>query len=163
MDRQETKCFVFSGIWMWLSEERKIIIEPRGKPAIFLGYSESSKGYRWLSEERKIIISRDVKFATGETGVPTTFEDFIPEDWYQVEESSSKNRTMEVELAPLEVPEQHEDIVEDQVEDRHQPRRGRGRPRIIRTGMRERPRLEYQPVQEERQRRRSTSTRRARS
>lgn len=67
-------------------------------------------------------ISRDVKFASNQTSVPVTFEDFIPKDWYQGEELSSENRTIEIELAPVEVPEQHEDnIVEDGAEHRDQP------------------------------------------
>jgi len=37
--------------------------EPRSKKGIFVGYSDESKAYRvWLPEERKIDIARDVKF-----------------------------------------------------------------------------------------------------
>lgn len=137
--------------------------DPRGKPAIFLGYSESSKGYRmWLVEEKKILVSRDVTFIDNPGSTPTMLEDVFPEDLQQCEEttgSSSENRTVDIELTPLESDGpnlEHDDSeIDRELDDneeipQRQQRRGPGRPRVIRTGQRGRPRLQYQPVREER-------------
>lgn len=121
--------------------------DSRGKSAIFLGYSESSKGYRlWLSEERKVVVSRDVYFPNHASNTPAICEDFIPEDLLRENEtgpSSSKSREVEIELTPLRTEEEPSDVDEPPDHELRQSRRGRGRPRIVRTGQRGRPRREY--------------------
>ena len=44
-------------------------IDPRGRPAIFVGYAETSRNYRVLDgETRKMVVSRDVTFHEGVAG-----------------------------------------------------------------------------------------------
>lgn len=134
--------------------------DPCGKLAVFLGYSKSSKDYRnWLTEERKIISSRNVTFMKFLTCTSTILEDFVSEDLYRSEktiESLPEKRMVEVELTPLKAyeSENESDNVVKCKQDlgnvhQHQPRRGLGRPRIIRTGQKGRPRLQYRPIREE--------------
>jgi len=42
-------------------------LDPRGRPAIFVGYAETSKAYKVLgAEPRKMVVSRDVTFGIGD-------------------------------------------------------------------------------------------------
>lgn len=140
------------------TEPTKGKFDPRGKPALFIGYSESSKGYRlWLIEEKKIITFRDVTFVNSLAGEFSTLEDFIPEDLYthaeshrneDTEENPSETRTLDVVITTPQVnepePERNGDDVSeesnpDDATEPPQPSRRPGRPRIIRTGQRRRP------------------------
>lgn len=138
-------------------EPQKDKFETRSRKGIFIGYSEISKGYRlWLPEERKIEIARDVKFMNGKS-------DFIEIKAHRNPSSSetvnSENEELEIQFdAPvdnkdtIEVPNADDDDPDDSnddgededLEDRSGYSRGRGRPRLIRTGLRGRPRKQYQ-------------------
>lgn len=96
-------------------------------------------------------------FVSSLTCTSTTLEDFIPEDLNRSEETTDSppgNRTVEIELTPLEAdgPENERDNDVECERDldgnihRHQLKRGPGKPRIIRTGQRKRPRLQYQQI-----------------
>lgn len=41
-------------------------LEPRATEGIFIGYADTSKGYRvWIPKDRKVVITRDIKFLDG--------------------------------------------------------------------------------------------------
>ena len=134
-------------------DPRKGKFDDRSKKGIFLGYSEVSKAYRvWISDERRVDISRDIKFLDiSEDTIADDFEDFYDGK----EESTTKNElSVEIELCPNKtvteireedtVSEEEEEAIEELVEDR--PRRGPGRPRLLRTGLRGRPKKVHYPV-----------------
>lgn len=51
--------------------------EPRTVEGIFVGYADTSRGYRiWIPKDRKVIVARDVKFLD-EFDTNNTYEDFI--------------------------------------------------------------------------------------
>lgn len=123
---------------------------------VFIGYSEVSKGYRiWLPEERKIEIARDVKFMDKDATRSKSVEDSDP---LSSEKEYSKDEEVEFHFKKSineEDKEDPEDLIEDldesennenaereECQDEHA--RGRGRPRIIRTGLRGRPKKQYQ-------------------
>jgi len=135
--------------------------QPKGEEYLLVGYSEESKAYRlWKPGTRTVIKARDVKF----------FERIEP----SLESSSRKILTTpdKLEIAIEEHSEQLEDDIEDeddpephderdrlieeteedlsenpQVSEQevNKPRRGVGRPKVIRTGKPGRPRKVHQP------------------
>lgn len=112
----------------------------RGEKGVLVGYSEHAKAYRiWIPARRNIVISRDVRFLEEIGGVSDNksneltidINDTNKEIYSELERESGDNITI-----PL-IPESGADQLE---EERH---RAPGRPRIIRTGSRGRPRKQY--------------------
>ena len=156
-------------------DSKKGKLEERGKKGIFLGYSEELKGYRvWIPEEKKIETTRDVEFLKSSTGrYENGCEDFLPENSERKEDVSTPH-TVDIEIKPLgnhpiDVPvieereddernegeeneiDENEDSAEYEDDENNdaaeEERRGPGRPRKILTGLRGRPRKQYQPPQ----------------
>lgn len=133
---------------------------PRSREGIFLGYSQESKGYRiWSMDKRRVEISRDVRFLP-DYPKGNDFEEFLEEDVQgntleniDVSENSQRMETdIRVDEELIQVPNEIPDNVEarendyDELEEQVpnlEFRRGQGRPRIVRTGQRGRPRKEY--------------------
>ena len=131
-------------------------LDPRSKEGIFVGYSSERKGYRiWLKNEKRIDIARDVKFV----GLPNASIEV-----QQILTEEEDNLThMEVvypfgnvrDLSPPAAEARNQDDrvadVHDRIEEandqalpnQEMPRRGRGRPRIVRTRQKGRPRKEF--------------------
>lgn len=126
--------------------------EDQAKKGIFFGYAANSKRYRvWLPEERKVEISRDVKFLQNREDPPIVDEDFTPEDVSTLQEKGSSipdtmNKVTEIKMKlignNLDVPSEEEihEASDHEADAEETPRRGPGRPRILQTGMRDRPR-----------------------
>lgn len=123
--------------------------EERTKKGVFLGYATNSKGYRvWLPDEGKVEVTRDLRFLQGREDPPTIGEGIAPQDTAAPQEDSLDipDEVAEIELKPTENnPDvlQEDDVREDPDHDagvEETPRRGPGRPRILRTGARGRPR-----------------------
>ena len=50
-------------VYVHIPKEKRTKLEPSGKKGIFIGYSETTKGYRiYIPRQRTIEISRDVIF-----------------------------------------------------------------------------------------------------
>ncbi|CAL1680763.1 unnamed protein product [Lasius platythorax] len=152
---------------------------PRGIPGIFVGYSDTSKAYRiWIPEKERIIISRDVKFSRKSASTSKgPHEDFRPEttddDRSEDKNGEPDQNHVDVELKslnraanqpmdnvdPERENENAEDVAAPDQEDEEIPlanapdnanrRRAPGRPKIVRTGSRGRPRKEYHSRPEE--------------
>lgn len=113
----------------------------RAVKGIFVGYPRETKGYRiWLPEAQKFLVSRDIKFQEEEIRESdnqklTLLDDDLEEVEEEVEiEIVSKNHPS----TPKESPRQyHTPVLRPIVAE--EPRRGRGRPRILRTGCPGRP------------------------
>lgn len=119
--------------------------DSRGMPGIFVGYADSSKGYRiWLPNEHKTVFSRDVTF------IKSDKHEGVKENEFTMPKSNKLDLTYlndsisgrDVEIIQ-QIPEQ------DAADEVPGPSSGRGRPKIIRTGQRGRPRKEYQVREEE--------------
>lgn len=108
--------------------------------------TENSKAYRiWLPEKCKIDISRDVEFFTIPEASIRTRDDLMPykqiyEKWREVEiYTLDENDDQDVELNNL-IDENQDFECENPVDDPQvAAKRGRGTPRIIRIGLRGRP------------------------
>lgn len=121
----------------------------------FVGYYDQIKGYRiWIPDGTKIISSRDVKFFENEEHQLGSLEDVFPENVEDLVEENPCNRSdvdhIDVDII---VPSYLDEEPDEEPENQQDPlirnnnaRRARGRPRAIKTGLRGRPRLEYQPV-----------------
>lgn len=126
-------------------EPAKSKLNDRSKKGIFLGYSDNSKVYRvWLVNERKIDVTRDVKFLQ----CP---ENFLPENEYELVDhmytDNHEEETIEFYSQPTGTPNQEDDQTEEDTpsEDTlEESRRGSGRPRKVKTGLRGRPKKMYQ-------------------
>ena len=137
-------------------------LEPRSKKGTFVGYSEESKAYRiWLPDERRIIIARDLKFIEiPETASrnkdstenfeyndenSTKIEILFPTVNNRIDEDVQNGAENERDQQAAHVNEDvNENINEDAIEEVLLARRGPGRPRIERTGLRGRPEKVYQ-------------------
>ncbi|KAG7197624.1 hypothetical protein KM043_013405 [Ampulex compressa] len=135
-------------------------LELRSKRGIFVGYAEQSKAHRiWLLEERRVDIASDVKF----TENLRSSKNHAPEDPFVDEFNGTTHRkfiypTKKI-VSRYESSEAYDSIAEDeadpslsendlvQCENRVEAKRGLridcGRPWIIRTGLRGRPKKEY--------------------
>lgn len=133
-------------------------LDSRSKKGIFVGYSNESKRYRvWLPDEKRIDVARDVKFV-GTITRKKDYDEVSPdENIYQSQkeivfplstiqnqngtnkdiERNPENNVRSLDDGQQDPEEESENRVHDP------PRRGPGRPRIIRTGLRGRPRKEY--------------------
>ncbi|KAG5323483.1 POLX protein, partial [Pseudoatta argentina] len=126
-------------------DPKKGKFDDRSKKGIFLGYSDVSKGYRvWISGERRVDVSRDVKFLDfSEDAIADKFEDFYDDK----RQTNNENELgIEIELCPDEakIDIREGDALSEQEEEidnpgENRPGRGPGRARIVRTGLRGRP------------------------
>jgi len=125
--------------------------DDRSKKGVLVGYSQESKAYRiWIPEERRIDIARDVKFLEHEDlKKPTTNEEFMDFD----DTPTTHTRKPDEDEVTIPIGDSGTNIEQEQEEEcprefeaeNPQPTmRGRGRPRIIRSGLRGRPCKEYQ-------------------
>lgn len=125
--------------------------DPRSNKGIFVGYLRETKGYRiWLPNARKIIIARNVKFlekspdASGGLDEIDLLEE--PKQASVTEPIDEDAPIMEVELAatrpttPAQMGRPNILDTEEMVEDVRNAPRERGRPKLLRTGNRGRPR-----------------------
>lgn len=148
-----------SEVFTLVREPTKGKLDSRSKKGILVGYSNESKAYRiWLPDEKRIDIARDVKFIGMPKTSPNTkdydeIETNEDDDSPQVEVTIPFRKVLNCDL-PDEIDDQiNDDIDDNDMEDdqevdqelpNHEPlRRSRGRPRILRTGLRGRPRKEF--------------------
>lgn len=137
--------------------------DARSKAGIFLGYAEESKGYRiWFPDEKRVISSRDVKFVSSHARKEGTYEEFFSER-QKSETQRGVPRSVEIDItSPVVDDEIRNDRREDadvnvtvpeegseNLDGAGSSTRGRGRPKIIRTGSRGRPKKEYHVAAEE--------------
>lgn len=140
--------------------QRRKNFQPKGDEYILVGYSEESKAYRlWKPGTKTVIKARDVKFferieppidvpskeiltipnkiAMIDEGNPDQNEENSDDEdnSSELHDDSSKNETEENSLEDPQINEQ----------ENNEPRRGAGRPKIIRTGKPGRPQKVYQP------------------
>ena len=146
--------------------------DERGKKGIFLGYSDQSKAYRvWVPDVKKTVITRDIVFKENSDTSSKKYEEFAPENFFEKEGNETRNlapnpRKIVIESIPSEnfvgdenqpddenQPEvdpyeiiEEQDEYDENREPRAAPRRVRGRPAILRTGTRGRPRKVYQTI-----------------
>lgn len=135
--------------------------QPKGDEYVLVGYSEESKTYRlWKPGTRTVIKARDVRFFEKEDIIDTSTTDLlvIPEDI----ETNATNNLNKTSLDQLESQKQEYQEYEevnrenrdreesetrlqdtDNEEDR-EVRRGRGRPKLLKTGQPGRPKKIYQ-------------------
>lgn len=116
----------------------------RSLKGIFIGYPRETKGYRvWLPDKRKSIVARDVKFIEDDViktmkdqGVKWNVDFDLEEEkqpWVELEEKSNE-RAETTASTPDNI------SLHPPVSELHEPAlRGRGRPRLLRTGSRGRP------------------------
>ncbi|EDV98694.1 GH22470 [Drosophila grimshawi] len=111
--------------------------DSRSEECILLGYATSSKAYRlYVPERRKVMISNDEK-CINIPGFKTKYEEFYGKE------------DIDVVITTNEPSERCEDAMgesEEEKQELHNPRRGRRRPKTIRTGQRGRPRKLYKEV-----------------
>lgn len=147
---------IFGSTAYMLNKAQKRKFDSKSIRCIFVGYANDSKAYRlWDPKAKKIRKSRDVKFfSTNLRGKEN--ESFINKDFFEksatrinnVEGSttdsiSEEDASIDINLSnDLEHAVEEENNIVDDVPEPDQPEMkiGRGRPRIIRTGQRGRPR-----------------------
>ncbi|CAK9826054.1 Retrovirus-related Pol polyprotein from transposon TNT 1-94 [Anthophora retusa] len=131
--------------------------EARAREGVLIGYAEQAKGYKiWLTKERKVEISRDVRFSERKTKVlDGEYRSFEPEE-LEVQESRTHEKSSNeltngnkqiasesTNARPEEPRQEHPETTQET------PKRRPGRPRILRTGNRGRPRKLYNMQNEE--------------
>ena len=127
---------------------------PRSAEGVLIGYPRESKGYRvWMPEEHKAIVARDVKFL--EAAPDGKADENELNELLKVEERSGEDAA-NLDHLPGPVPQPRQEAPGSPAfspTPDHQPippvamenaRRARGRPRLVRTGGRGRPRKLYQ-------------------
>ncbi|XP_003369531.1 conserved hypothetical protein [Trichinella spiralis] len=124
----------------------------RSKECILIGYSTESKAYRlWCPAERKVFKSRDVKF-TGKFGNDETFHHLTAQnqEWPANDTREKENQTLELQLTANESNNTHQSgdtLVQNEPEEVTETRKIKafpGRPTLIRSGRRGRPKKVYQ-------------------
>lgn len=119
-------------------DPQKDKFDTRSKECIFLGYSTESKAYRlWSIEEQKVIVSRDVKFLNKFKNVDE-YEEILALSNPSEEKCDKSENLIDLEFEEF----QREPNEDQQIE----MRRGPGRPRIMRTGRRGRPKKLFHMV-----------------
>lgn len=126
---------------------------------VLVGYSEESKAYRlWKPGTRTVIKARDVRFFEKENLIDTSTEDLliIPEDTEtntistlleqsESQEEEEEHQDYEEENSVNRNLEESEIRLQDTInEEDSEVRRGRGRPKLMKTGQPGRPRKIYQ-------------------
>lgn len=139
-------------------------LESKSKEHIFLGYANDAKAYRlWNPETKKVVKSRDIKaineyiLTTDQT--PMTKEDYV-EEMHQDKQSTSKNESIKDDASENNIKGNQEDDLRNEectdsemdtergdtnLQDFTTPKHGSGRPKLLKTGERGRPRKIYQP------------------
>jgi len=129
--------------------------QSRSKKGIFVGYAENAKAYRiWIPNEHRIDISRDVEFmampeSSNHKGSDRNLNEEFTNDRKEVELSVNDGNNEDQEDKT------NECMIKDvqSVEDRNEAqvpdlqiaaKRGRERPRKVMTGLKRRPRKQYQ-------------------
>lgn len=118
--------------------------QPKGDEYILVGYSQESKAYRlWKQGTKTVVKARDVKFF--EKRDPRNLPDGnvlnTPEDKNNdvsvlpLQPPDAPNKDFSSEGSETEI-DDHDDNQEVIDEDRNDSRRGRGRPKLLRTGQR---------------------------
>lgn len=136
--------------------------DPRSKKGIFVGYANGSKAYRiWIPEDRKIDIARDVKFVEKSTQLTkdkiTILMDENQNETSELEVEVNVNRNRRDTDEERDVDEERDRDNESETDlnqededtnanEQNESRRGPGRPRLLRTGLRGRPRKNYNTV-----------------
>lgn len=131
--------------------------ESRSQLGIFVGYDTQSKAYRIHDPTtRKIIVSRDVKFMN-ETAFRHEYKEILDEEKDNYEDRDTDEEQIRVELnASNETKEDNRKVLRSRRdgnksnwENLIEPsKRGKGRPRLIRTGQAGRPRKEYHTIKD---------------
>lgn len=117
--------------------------DARSKEGILVGYSEVSKGYRiWINSESRIVTTRDVKFDieldSERIAVDEDLDDFMVNTVV-----NTRGQTVPIE-EETEINDMPGEDTQENIQAPHvRKSRMRGRPRVIRTGNRGRPRKEY--------------------
>jgi hypothetical protein len=113
--------------------------QQKGDEYVLMGYSEASKAYRlWKPGTKTVIKARDVKFIEVIESSPETTEgifdlpDPASNSLEEIQDETEQNLTDD---------EENEESEEAQAND---PHRGLGRPKILRTGKRGRPKKMYE-------------------
>lgn len=133
---------------------------PKGRDCIMMGYSEQSKAYRVYDVESKLIITtRDVQFfeeafdnVSTPNPVSSNSEVVVFEIPYESGNPNNDSIEREEEEVPMDGISMHssenatDDVLDEQEDVVRSPRRGRGRPKLLRTGSRGRPKKRYQMV-----------------
>ncbi|KRX56900.1 Retrovirus-related Pol polyprotein from transposon TNT 1-94 [Trichinella sp. T9] len=123
----------------------------RSKECIFIGYSTESKAYRlWCPAERKVLRSRDVKF-TGKFGNDETLHQPTAQnqEWPANDTCEKETETLELQLTTNESNDTHQSggtLVQNEAEQVTETRKMKvlpGRPRLVRSGRRGRPKKVY--------------------
>nr|CAH7744961.1 unnamed protein product [Callosobruchus chinensis] len=132
-------------------DQNKGKLDARCKEGIFIGYSEGTKGYRvWIPRENKFLVTRNVKFSEDKEIMEKEWTDFAPDE--ETEEKETETPTISIQLTPTMEdknpdPEAVTSGYEELEVEHEQPKRTRGRARIVRTGARGRPRKVYRTTQ----------------
>lgn len=122
----------------------------RSVESVFVGYPRDRKGFRvWMPSTRQIIYARDVKFLEETQKVPRdacVLDEFLTS--VEKAEANDNNSPRTVEFSPqlLKINEASAELPvtpETRVQPEEESRRAPGRPRLLRTGSRERPRKLY--------------------
>ena len=126
---------------------------PRSREGKFVGYPRESKGYRvWIPKEKRVVIARDVKFFDEfDEEKDDTFRDF------EVTETSLRRESTRESVRRKTSGNQSDDSRSRSTSQADEPmvsvqtlnnenRRGRGRPRLVRSGQPGRPRKVYSTV-----------------
>lgn len=123
----------------------------RSREGIFIGYPRSVKGYRiWVPEERKVVIARDVKFIE-EVSMEDRSEDGRTSAGAEILETPTQAKDEVVhEPSTAEAPTQtkHEFVRKPSTAEAPAKVQSRapGRPKLLRTGLRGRPRKVYRTL-----------------
>lgn len=133
--------------------------EPKGKEYILVGYSQESKAYRlWNPGTKTILKRRDVRFiedlkrdtndTTKDLGVP------LNSSWHKSTDSSEAKPKEQITIHEVNIEtdleqessETEEDEKEEEIETPKISKRAPGRPKLLKTGKRGRPRKLYKEI-----------------
>lgn len=120
--------------------------EPKGKEYILVGYSQESKAYRLWSPGTKMILKRrdvrfieDLKVETSNT--QENLEALLNPDWYKIAETKPEESTLQESSE-----ESEEEKQEGCIDTPKISRRGPGRPKLLKTGKKGRPRKLFHEI-----------------
>lgn len=144
---------VFGAKAIVLDKTHKSKFSPKGIECLMIGYSEVCKGYRLYNHKnRKVIVGRDVIFLENSFETKENADDvFVFYDDMQREspvlrDDDSDDITEAQNIPAQQVNFQEEECQEDATVE-PAIKIGRGRPRLVRSGSRGRPRKEYNIIQ----------------
>lgn len=145
------KLFIFGAKVMVLNKNpNKDKLAQRSINGIFVGYPRDKKGYRvWVESSKQIVCARDVKVIDSDGNKFTPAITPVMDIPCEVIESENKNNHNN-ESDDTEIVGSN-DPSEDHIEVVDEIKRAPGRPRIVRTGLRGRPRKLFQTTHEQRE------------